>query len=66
MRIGRGTTKVTNAARVGPGFGMEKEKSLKVKAQGEFKMAWLWSEGWRARLRAGGDLIEKRIFDIEG
>jgi hypothetical protein len=41
VRIGRGTTKITKAARVGPGFEMEKEKSLKVKAQGEFKMAWL-------------------------
>jgi hypothetical protein len=40
VRIGRGTTKITKAAS-GPGFEMEKAKSLKVKAQGEFNMAWL-------------------------
>jgi hypothetical protein len=65
VRTGRGAIKVTNVVSVGPGFEMEKEKRLKVKAQGEFKMAWLWSDGWRARLRAGGDLVEKCRFDIE-
>ncbi len=31
--------------------------------KGEFKMAWLWAEGWRARLRAGGDLVERCRYE---
>jgi hypothetical protein len=44
----------------------ENEKTRDVHAQKEFKMAWLWVEGWRARLRAGGDLVEKCKYDFEG
>ena len=28
-------------------------------AKDEFRLAWLWVEGWRAQLRMGGDIIEK-------
>jgi hypothetical protein len=66
VRIGRGVAKVTNVVRVGSRFEVEKETSLSVKAQREFKIAWLWVEGWRARLRAGGDLVEKCRYDFEG
>jgi hypothetical protein len=45
------------------GAGAENEKVQEVKVQGELKMVWLWVEGWRARLRAGGDLIEKCRYD---
>jgi hypothetical protein len=31
--------------RVRPGFKVERKKNLKVKARGEFKTAWFWSEG---------------------
>lgn len=27
--------------------------------RGEYRMAWLWVEGWRARLRGGGDVVER-------
>ncbi len=26
---------------------------------GEFRLAWLWVEGWRQRLRKSGDVVEK-------
>jgi hypothetical protein len=52
-------TKVTNVVRIGVEFEEEKNGTSEIKAEGEFKMAWIWVEGWRARLRAGGDLVEK-------
>ncbi len=59
-------TRVSNVVRIGfesSGAGAENEKVQEVKVQGELKMVWLWVEGWRARLRAGGDLIEKCRYD---
>lgn len=37
----------------------------------EFRLAWLWVEGWRAKLRKGGDVVEKarwewRVEDLLG
>ena len=46
--------------------GERVEKGQDVQVQREYKMAWLWVEGWRARLRAGGDLVEKCRYDFEG
>jgi hypothetical protein len=65
VSIGKAVTKVTNVVRLGSRFEVEKEESWNVKAQAEFKMAWLWVEGWRARLRAGGDFVEKCRYDFE-
>jgi hypothetical protein len=65
VMIRRGSTKVTTVVRTGTWFGVEKEAKLQVEVQGDFKMAWLWVEGWRARLRAGGDLVEKCRYDFE-
>lgn len=28
----------------------------------DFKMAYLWVEGWRSRLRAGGDVVERSRY----
>jgi hypothetical protein len=55
-----------NVVRIGVEFEEETHESLKIKVEGEFKMAWLWVEGWRARLRTGGDLVEKCKYDFEG
>lgn len=30
-----------------------------AEVHGEFRLAWLWAEGWRARLRKSGDVVEK-------
>ncbi len=65
MRIGCGPTKVTNVVRAGVWFEVEREARLEVRVQGDFKLAWLWVEGWRARLRAGGDLVEKCRYDFD-
>jgi hypothetical protein len=64
---------VTNIVRVGFGSGWavgEKIEGLKgekeMRVEGEFKVGWLWVEGWRARLRAGGDLVEKCRHAFDG
>lgn len=43
---------------------MEEGKSRE--AQNEFRLAWMFVEGWRARLRKGGDIIEKErhVWDV--
>jgi hypothetical protein len=41
------------------GFGVEEEEEVGYEVRGECKMAWMWVEGWRARLRAGGDVVER-------
>lgn len=28
-------------------------------ARDEYRLAWMWIEGWRARLRRAGDVVEK-------
>ena len=33
------------------------EKGAFYRAQDEFMSAWMWAEGWRARLRAAGDIM---------
>lgn len=30
---------------------------------GDFRLAWLWVEGWRARLRKSGDIVEKSRWE---
>lgn len=40
-----------------------------VEQDSEFRLAWLWVEGWRAQLRKGGDTVERsrwewRVDDI--
>lgn len=29
----------------------------------EFRLAWLWVEGWRARLRKSGDVVEQNRWE---
>lgn len=65
----RGPTKVTNIVRVGfdeDSWKLKQDNDWKPKTSFEFKDAWLWVEGWRARLRAGGDLVEKCRYRYEG
>lgn len=45
--------------------------SAEVEGGSEFRLAWMWVEGWRAQLRKAGDLVEKerwewRVDDILG
>ena len=30
---------------------------------GDYRLAWLWAEGWRARLRKSGDIVEKARWE---
>ncbi len=32
-------------------------------AEGDARLAWRWVEGWRARLRKGGDVVEKARWE---
>lgn len=61
-------TKLTNIVRVGFDANCWKlgPSEEKVVANGDFKDAWLWVEGWRARLRAGGDVVERCKYDYDG
>lgn len=38
------------------------EKHSGNEAKDELRLAWLWVEGWRARLRAGGDVVERSRY----
>jgi hypothetical protein len=33
---------------------------------GDFKQAYIWIEGWRARLRAAGDIVERERYEWRG
>ena len=39
------------------------EKERDAEAREEFRLAWMWVEGWRGRLRGAGDIIEKARYD---
>ena len=34
-----------------------------VETDSEFRLAWLWVEGWRAQLRKGGDTVERSRWE---
>jgi len=38
-------------------------KRTYTEAAGDFRLAWLWAEGWRARLRMSGDIVEKARWE---
>ena len=40
----------------------DENRESKSEVRGDQRLAWLWVEGWRARLRGGGDLIERCRF----
>ncbi len=39
------------------------DRPAPTEAANEFRYAWLWAEGWRARLRKCGDIIEKHRWE---
>ena len=41
---------------------VEREKG---ELKDEFRIPWLWVEGWRARLRGAGDIVEKERWEWE-
>ncbi len=62
----RTQTRVSNITYEGFGAGWDlsakegNEEELGGKeVQGNFKLAWVWVQGWRANLRAGGDEVKK-------
>ena len=63
-----GQVKVTRLVRVGfeedeAGglweLRMKGKGKAEVKRGNEMRLPWLWVEGWRARLTAGGDVVER-------
>jgi hypothetical protein len=67
---GRGDgVKVSNVVRNGSGFeslevilGLEnqgEDNGGRVEKDKDERLAWMWVQGWRARLRGSGDLVEK-------
>ena len=45
------------------GFEDDEDYEEKREAKEEFRLAWMWVEGWRARLRRAGDIVEKERYD---
>lgn len=43
--------------------GEEEEEDTSTKVTGSARLAWLFVEGWRQRLRMAGDLIEKKRWE---
>lgn len=39
------------------------EKENEKEAKEEFRLAWMWVEGWRGRLRAAGDIVERERYE---
>ncbi|KAI3396626.1 hypothetical protein diail_11880 [Diaporthe ilicicola] len=37
--------------------------SPEVESDSDFRLAWLWVEGWRAQLRKGGDTVERSRWE---
>lgn len=53
-----------NVVYVGFGdVGEGEDERTRDEVQGEYVMAWMWVEGWKARLRAGGDVVERCRMD---
>lgn len=48
-------------------IGLRRNKSAQrpgyTEAVGDARLAWRWAEGWRARLRKGGDVVEKARWE---
>lgn len=34
-----------------------------VESDSDFRLAWLWVEGWRTQLRKGGDIVERARWE---
>lgn len=45
------------------GAGAEVRGTRGDGAQEEWRLAWLWVEGWRERLRKSGDIVEKSRWE---
>ena len=43
--------------------GRKEGKTKADEVHGEFRLAWLWVEGWRAQLRKSGDIIEQSRWE---
>ena len=39
------------------------EQRRDKEAREEFRLAWMWAEGWRRRLRAAGDIVERERYE---
>lgn len=52
---------------IGPRRGSSSSWSVQrptyIEAVGDARLAWRWVEGWRARLRKGGDVVEKARWE---
>ncbi|KAK1765921.1 hypothetical protein QBC33DRAFT_516339 [Phialemonium atrogriseum] len=42
----------------------KKRGRVVAEAGGDFRLAWVWVEGWRARLRKSGDVVEKARWEF--
>lgn len=46
--------------------GKEKQGEIEEVVGGnEARLAWVWVQGWRSRLRCAGDLVERCRFELD-
>ena len=64
---GKGEDESVSKLRAKPAFALGRggsdtgaqQRPKYTEAVGEARLAWMWVQGWRARLRKGGDVVEK-------
>ncbi|EAQ88472.1 predicted protein [Chaetomium globosum CBS 148.51] len=69
----KGETEDAIRLRAKPAFGPGREASdtgarqppIYTEAVGEARLAWMWVEGWRARLRKGNEVVEKARLEFQ-
>jgi hypothetical protein len=64
---GEGEGEAARRLRARPTIGSRRGSSNRrpgyTEAVGDARLAWRWVEGWRARLRKGGDVVEKARWE---
>jgi hypothetical protein len=62
-REGEAARRLKAKPTIGPRRGGSNRRPGYAEAAGDARLAWRWVEGWRARLRKGGDVVEKARWE---
>jgi hypothetical protein len=67
VREKEGASRLRARPAIGPRRGSSnrsgQQRPTYTEAVGDVRLAWRWVEGWRARLRKGGDVVEKARWE---
>ena len=62
-REGEAAKRLRARPTIGVRRGSSNRRPRYAEAVGDARLAWRWVEGWRARLRKGGDVVEKARWE---